>query len=297
MTKKPLSVGARKTVPQGTLCPTCGKIHQKCAAHRRKIRDEDGKPIPCNQPVSHEQIHVARAEGRGAVCRRYHGGNKLVGPANPNYKHGKKANPRYLPSRLLQDADRIGSDPELGSMKHGILVQELRIEELMRKLDDMGSSATSDEIQESLTDALQAIEIGDLEEAAEFVQSAIEISRSTHKAEKVIWDEIRRTHKILTTMVDSERKRQIVVQDFVPRRQLVLLAREMAKTANKYIPDPHAFSQFTIEMASKMGASRDLDSSSSLDAEFRRLDDEHKLSVMSDGMDDDTADNMEGDSL
>lgn len=268
------SVGKRKTVPQGTLCPTCGKVHERCAAHRRKVRDENGLPIPCGQYVSFEEIRIAREEGRGAVCRRLHG-NKLVGPANPAYIHGNKSRKRFLPSRLLEDAELIAGDPELGSMRHAIVVEELRIEDLMRKLDGLPKSANADEIQEALTDAKEAIEIGDMEEAAQFVEDALRISKNSNEEEKIIWDEIRRTHKILATMVDSERKRQIVVQDFVPRRQLVLLAREIMKTVNKYIPDPRSFSQFTIEMANKIGANRGLDSDSSLNAEFRRLDNEH----------------------
>lgn len=259
------SKNRRKRIPLGELCDICNQRHTRCTAHRRKARDEEtGLPLPCGgTPVP------------GMSVCHFHGGKSLVGPANPNFRGGAYANPRFLPSRFLDTAQEIRDDPEHGTMKRAILLCELRIDELLHKIDERTGLGTIDEIRDALFDLRVSYESGDEEETVDALNTAIKLVDGNEKSEGKAWKELRSTMGDMRRAVDSERKRQIVIGDYIPREQVVNLAREIMGIVSKYVPDPHAKSEMLREIASRVDrtsrAAREDDTSPVVDAEYRQL--------------------------
>lgn len=263
------SVGSknrRKRVPLGELCPDCNQRHTRCTAHRRKYRDpETGLHVPCGgTPVP------------GMTVCHFHGGRSLVGPANPNYRNGSRANPRFLPSRFLESADEIRADPEHGTMKRAILLCELRMDELLRRIDERVGIGTIDEIRDALFDLKVSYDSGDEEETVDALEKAIALAKGDEKGESKAWKELLKTTGDLRRAVDSERKRQIVIGDYIPREQVVLLAREIMGIVSKYVPDPHAKSDMLKEISARVDrtsrAAREYDPTLAIEADSRVVD-------------------------
>lgn len=261
------SVGSKnrgKRVPLGEICPICEQRHTTCTAHRRKFRDEvTGLRVPCTTP------HVTP----GMTVCHYHGGKSLVGPANPNYRHGRRAHPRFLPSRYLEAAEEIRDDPEHGTMKRVTLLCELRMDELLRMIDERSGIGTIDDIRDALFDLRVAIASNDEEEIETALAAAEALTKGDQKAEAKAWTTLLKTAGDLRRAIDSERKRQIVVGDYVPREQVELLARELMGMVAEYIPDRDALSELLKRIAQRVerssSASREYDAAMAIPAEYR----------------------------
>src|SRR5436305_15207335 len=98
-----------------------------------------GRPMQCKaRNRAGKRCGKAAAAGR-EVCR-LHGGASLRGVAHPNFAHGRYS--KCLPDRLIGRYEAAQRDPELVAMRDEIALVDVRIGELLSRLDSGESGAT-----------------------------------------------------------------------------------------------------------------------------------------------------------
>lgn len=124
---------------------------------------------------------------RGRKRCRMHGGTQPIGPASPNWKHGRRS---QVTGPLLEALARAEDDEKLLDLRAGVALFDVRLEEISRRLEAGDAPALRTEALE-LLDSMQA---GDAQTAAQKLRELRALlERGVHRDKA--WENLLRTQE------------------------------------------------------------------------------------------------------
>ena len=149
----------------------------------------------------------------GSLLCRSHGGTQAKGLASPQYRHGARS--QALPLRLQAQYQAAVADPELLSLRQDLGVLELRVTELLQRLDTGESSHAWQQLQELGTKLQAAVAEKDLGQVARILAQQQELL-TVAVAGTEAWNELRSLLRDRSSIATLEQKRLLEVQGTVP---------------------------------------------------------------------------------
>ncbi len=216
-----------------------------------KARDEKGRPICGAKRRKKDAICQIRPMVNGRC--RIHGGTSLMGPAHPDYKHGRYST--WLPPALRDKVEEAVADPELLSLNAHIGLLDVRLGELLERVDagtGQGHWARAAKAWQRYQEAAAAQRISSMRMALEDLGREI----AAGQQDAVLWVEIVRTMEARRGMVDTERRRRVDMQLMVTAEEALGMMRALVESVRKYVRDPEVLRLVTGDFARLVGRGR-----------------------------------------
>jgi hypothetical protein len=192
---------------------------------------------------------ITRGARKGQPCRKdavtgrdfckAHLKNRPIGPAHPNYVHGKRS--RYLPARIAAIYEEVISDPELTEYRHNIAILQLRQDELLSSgeshlLWDRARTAFDD-----LMDAIKRQDEAEMKAGMRVLEDLLRRGRDDSLRWRE-WYEVTERHG---RMVEREHKRLAQIQAYISMEQVLAMMGMIANAAAQTISDKDSLKRFT----------------------------------------------------
>ena len=149
----------------------------------------------------------------GMLGCKTHGGAQLTAAASPQYRDGSRS--QALPLRLQAQYQAAMQDPDLLSLRQDLGVLELRVTELLGRLDTGESSATWQQVQDLGAKVASALEDGNPAAATKYLAQLQEVTGAAVAGSEA-WQELRAVLRDRATLATLEQKRLLEVQGTVP---------------------------------------------------------------------------------
>lgn len=222
----------------------------------RSIRGDDGleyffvgnKPI-CgaktrNPDSRYNDIRVcSNLPMRGRNRCRFHGGK-----ATTKFMRTGQASrySRDLPSKLLDRYEESVKDPKILELRDEIAVVESRIGELLKRIDTRESGEAWRKLQEIYKQLLFAIKSKDGAATSMLMNDLGSIINSGLGEEKN-WEEVLRTIRSRKSLVESERKRLVEMNQMITAEQAMVLIGFVISTIKTHVQDKEALANISRE--------------------------------------------------
>lgn len=176
----------------------------------------------------------ARAMNGSAKCY-FHGGASLKGIAHPNFKHGGRT--RYMPERLAARYEEAIADPDLGSLKRNIALNEAIVREKLELLNAGGDSSEAWEIiAKALKDLMTHFnneDYGKVLLTIEIMKEVVADQQRYHMAIVEIQETLAEQRKDLKVKSDIEHKEM----NAVSISNLMVFIGALISLINKVVPE------------------------------------------------------------
>lgn len=208
-------------------------------------------------PVQAKQKVICGVKGRGTgkPCQRppalgrtrchLHGGRTLKGPDHPNFKHGRYS--KFLPGGLRDQYEEAVADPELLSARSEVALLQLRISELLGRLQTGECGALWSTLRKtfgSIKAALAAGDIPSVRTGLEGLASLIEKGAT----QEAIWFELSDAIENKTRTAQREWKRLVSLQQLLTAEQAMTLVTAIMAIVVKNCPDREARARVSGEI-------------------------------------------------
>lgn len=176
------------------------------------------------------------ANGRCAV----HGGLTPSGIASPHFKHGKRS--RYLkdlPHELRAGYKAALADPELPALGGELALLEVRIGELLRKLQDTAAPPWGQAV-ESLNDLAAAVHKGNLDAIREALARhslVVRTGADAAKTQEATWRQLMGTIDLKAKTATAEARRMHDAEAFVRAGEVMTWVTALLDTVRKHVKD------------------------------------------------------------
>lgn len=183
----------------------------------------------------------------GGTCKRapvagskrcyLHGGRSPRGIAHPNYTTGKYS--KYLPGNIKEAYEAAVTDPALLTLDHEIALVDARLISLITALDTGESAGAWERLRIEVDNILHAQRTGDNAAAATALSAIIRLVRQGG-TEADQWREINNALHSRRKLVESERQRRVVMQQFVTAEQQMMLVNQLGLLVREHVTDQRA---------------------------------------------------------
>jgi hypothetical protein len=201
----------------------------------------------CGCAVKNTGYRCLRVANSAALGCKMHGGSQAKGTSSPQYLHGARS--QYLPLRLQAQYQAAVADPDLLSLRQDLGVLEVRIGELLQRLETQESGAAWDQVQ-ALSSKIQgawdqkipALIPGYLAQLQELCQGI----QGTQEA----WGELRAVLRDRVQVATLEHKRLQEVQGTVPIEALLTMLGHLMQRLHGILMtslDPHQARQLMAQ--------------------------------------------------
>ena len=214
-------------------------------AKKEKQYNKDGKEI-CGakrkngKGVCGSTILIGQT-GRCAV----HGGLTPSGLASSNLRTGRHS--KYLPAGLYDKFMEAQNDPMLFELRSEVALVDVRIGELLTRIDKSDSSEIWKRLGDSFGDLRKAI-MGDGDaQAVVFALGALEKVINEGIGDWATWKEISLQVEQRRRLVESERLHQKQMQQLVSVDQMMLLAGALLASVKTHVKDRSALMAISKE--------------------------------------------------
>lgn len=175
-----------------------------------------------------------------------HNGKAPSGLALPQTKHGRYS--KHLPTRLAARYHEAATDPDLLNMREDIALLDSRLSDVLESV----SNQESGELWQSLNQAKQQYHKATGRDAddnrAAALQSIWYLITEGYN-ERQSWNEIRAILQERKTLVESERKRLIDMQQMITATQANILLGAVAHAIKLHVKDKDALQALSQELA------------------------------------------------
>ena len=173
------------------------------------------------------QCKKAATRGR-RFCKR-HGGNTIqIGPANPNWKHGRFS--KHLPMPLRSSLPVALTDIP------GIEVIDGLIESACRALSEGGGVGTGAALRETFERLMAAMSASDSDEIRASLMSLRELAHGATATDKHV-RELRSLISQRSQLVDRERRIRLDARNVLTREQAVAHANALISAVVRHVTD------------------------------------------------------------
>lgn len=167
------------------------------------------------------------------VCR-VHGGKTPRGVASVNTKLGRYS--KDLPTRLAGRFQKALDDPQLGNLKAEIALLDTRIAEMVAGLDTQQHGMVWETVGDARNAIKAAMRSGKADQmiaAYDYLDDVINSANSDME----IWDEVVRLIEQRRKLTDSERKRQVDLEQMITAERAMLLVSALMGVIKEHVTD------------------------------------------------------------
>ncbi|MDQ3653669.1 MAG: hypothetical protein M3457_01140 [Chloroflexota bacterium] len=205
----------------------------------------------------------AKTKNSGAPCKsrampngrcRMHGGKSLVGPASGTYKDGIYS--KVLPTRLLRRYQDARSDTELLALRDQVALIDTRLYDVLGRVESGESSQLWRELRSAYTAMQAAQKNGD---TASLRLALVEIGDLIERGhgDWAAWADVRSLIRDRKSLVESERKRLVEMQQMVTSTQAMTLVTALVEAVHANVTDPDALRAISAAVVRLVGRADD----------------------------------------
>lgn len=182
----------------------------------------------------------------GMPCRRkplengrckYHGGMTLKGVESPNFKHGRLS--KYLPVKLAKKWEDLSEDMDRLSLKNEIGILDVRLAELVERSGELKGKQDWKYLRTLFNKYLQAQKSGETDtelSALRDMEAMIEAEMEDYN----LWGEIENLTDKRRKLVESERKKMLESEQYVPIEQVMVLIGALTDIVTQEVREEEA---------------------------------------------------------
>lgn len=190
-----------------------------------------------------------------ARCR-LHGGASLVGPAHPNWKHGRHS--KWLPKGLATKYAAAIGDPNLVAVRDEIALVDVRVGELLESIGSTGNTKLWREAR-SRFDAFKRAGgkgKGAVGEARAALQQLDDLLTAGLSA-AATWDELRETIDLRRKLSETETKRLKDLHQMISAERALVLMNALIDVVRTHVTDRSTLAAITDGYRRLVGVSGD----------------------------------------
>ncbi len=196
---------------------------------------------PCKKPGA----------GAGGRCR-LHGGATPTGIASPHTVTGRYS--KYLPTRLMERYADARTDAALLELREEVALVDARLADVLGRVDAGESGATWRKLGECFAKFKKAQHVKDTVEA---MAALLELDNliTAGVSDYAAWDEVQQLLEQRRRLVESERKRQVEMQQMITSERALLLFTAISETIKKHVTDRATLSLIAADLNRLVGVS------------------------------------------
>lgn len=162
-----------------------------------------------------------------------HGGRTLVGAETPQFQGGRYS--KYLPDRLLERFDQAQNDPELLSVRSEIALLDVRMSELLGRLDHAEGPSWRVHIKKSMDAFMSARSRGEPVEMTAALDTLANLINEQFWPDHLAWQEIRNIVQERAKLSEVERKRLESMKQTMTAEQAATLLAAVAHLVREFL--------------------------------------------------------------
>ena len=175
------------------------------------------------------------------LCYMHSGTN--VGSIATAFKHGRYS--KHLPTRLLSEFSAALNDPTWASLRSEVALVDARLAELLSQLDTGESGALWKTLRRCWSDVTDSRGDGVRMAAA---LSALGVAIESGSSEAQRWVELRGVIDQRRTLVESERKRAVEMQQVITSEQAATLFAALTASLKRHVADRTILSAVSADL-------------------------------------------------
>jgi len=174
---------------------------------------------------------------RGSHLCYHHGAKTPTGIASPSFKTGKYS--KYLPARLMDRYNEALADDSLLELRDQIAVVDARLADLLLRVDTGESGAIWKSLQVTWYEMVAARQDGDHAAQAKALNTIGALIKNGFE-DNAAWADIRATLLMRKSLVESERKRLVEMQQMISAEKAMVLIAAVASLVKEHVKDRDA---------------------------------------------------------
>lgn len=219
--------------------PSETPIEGLCGAKIANSIEKFGKVMYCE----HKKVH-------GRTRCKYHGGSSPRGVEHPRFRG--RGYSLDIPSQLGEKVLRALDDPDLISLGHEIALLDGRIGSIFENMTNLESETAFDVMREAIYDIERAIVEDDIDKAMESIRKGKKAIKAKN-AERDGWSEIYGVIKERRQLVDTERKREEMLQGTMTARQMATFIAALQTAILEEVHDEHTRKRLALRLQFLLG--------------------------------------------
>lgn len=217
-----------------------------------------GQAIPSDQPIQSGGVPGTQKCGAkkrdGGLCAqpamsngrcRMHGGKAATGARNGNFVHGRYS--QHLPKHLVNSFDEAMSDERLLDLSANVALMDVRLNELLGKINDNETMQAWNELGALLGPLSQAVKTGKREKAQEITEKLLIAWQAVYE-DAGVWKEIYEVSELRRKLAESEKKRLVDMDLMVSADRLYLLVSFIQDIILRHVTDASIRSSIAYEL-------------------------------------------------
>lgn len=245
-------VGKVISPPPNRIDPPGRLVRYKGSDKRIYTYSEDGKLIcGANYTKKDGICRTSPLDGRNRC--RLHGGKSLIGAKSPRAQTLKYS--IAVPSRMLQKYEEAQRDPDLISMRDEIAILQVRLNELLQRVDTSESGVLWLKAQEYYDELKAAMQRKDFVDAVKWV-SILGKALNKGTADHLVWSEIATITEQMRKIKDSERKRLTDMKQMWSAEQAMAFVGYITASIKKHVKDPSVLAAISQDISSFISSRR-----------------------------------------
>lgn len=189
----------------------------------------------------------AMANGR---CRM-HRGKAVSGIAHPNFQHGRYA--KDIPTRMLSTYQAALADTELLNLRQEISLLDARLSDVLKRVDTGESGAVWAALGEALREFQKASAAGDTAKMREHLTALTDLIQRG-QSDTAAWGDVRALIQERRRVTESERKRQVEMQQSITTERAMLLVTALVDTVQRHVHDRVALGAIAADIGALLNA-------------------------------------------
>lgn len=188
--------------------------------------------------------------------------------ASPNLVHGRYS--KYLPTRLMERYQTARDDDRLLELRDEIALVDARLADMLGRVDTGESGQLWRKLGECFARFKKAQHIKDTNEARAALLELDELI-SAGVTDTAAWAEVGQLLDQRRRLVESERKRQVELQQMITAERAMLLFTAIGETIKKYVKDRATLALIAAELNQfvNVPAGRVIDAARAADGDAR----------------------------
>jgi hypothetical protein len=202
--------------------------------------------MQCRAKSKRSQERCKRWATPGREVCRMHGGRTLMGLAAPRLQTGRYS--KFLPTRLAAEYERAVRDPELLALRHELAVVEVRINDLLRRVNTGEAGGLWPHIRAAWQTFKRA-----QAEGRPLLQgrAAVELDGLLERAvgDDAAWHDILQLIEQRRKLVESEAKRLVAMQQMMTTEEAMLWLGALVAILKRHIADREVLQQISLDLS------------------------------------------------
>ena len=214
-----------------------------------------------NDQCKNRQLCGAKTRS-GSKCRnhsvhgnrrcRMHGGLSLKGVDAPAFKHGRYSKCLPSPSKLIERYEEAAADPELTSLWEEIALVQVRIFELLQRLNTGESGELWARLKRTSRNLSDARRKGDDATAAKLALKLGQIIDEGN-AQEDVWRELLDVIERKSELASREWRRMVHLEQFISAERAIVLITAVVDVVKQHVTDRQTLSQISREIGALYG--------------------------------------------